>query len=86
MKTTIDLPNQLFRQAKATTATEGISLKVLVTNAVRDRLQASIQPSSVTAVIENLPAVPKETNDAINQSVAEAGASDLELQSKYGSP
>jgi hypothetical protein len=44
VKTTIDIPDDIFRQAKATAAIEGVSLRQLVTDTLRDRLQAS--PSS----------------------------------------
>ena len=38
MKTTIDLPDELFRQTKATAALRGLSLKEFVAAALRDRL------------------------------------------------
>lgn len=38
MKTTIELPDDLFRTAKATAAREGRSLKELFTDALRDHL------------------------------------------------
>jgi hypothetical protein len=38
MKTTIELPDDLFREAKATAAREGTLLKDLVREAVEDRL------------------------------------------------
>ena len=39
MKTTIEIPDQLFRRAKATAAQRGISLKDLVSEALTDKLQ-----------------------------------------------
>lgn len=39
MKTTIDLPDELLRQAKATAALRGESLKELVTVALRAQLE-----------------------------------------------
>ena len=38
MKTTLDLPDRLFREAKATAAERGQSLKDFVTEALRDKL------------------------------------------------
>ena len=40
MKTTLELPDQLFRKAKATAAERGQSLKEFVTEALRDKLLA----------------------------------------------
>ena len=40
MKTTLDIPDSLFRLAKATAAQEGRSLKSLVEEALQDRLAA----------------------------------------------
>jgi hypothetical protein len=39
MKTTVEIPDALFRKAKATAAERGVSLKVLLTDAVREHLQ-----------------------------------------------
>ena len=38
MKTTVELPDQLFRKAKATAAERGQSLKEFVTQALREKL------------------------------------------------
>jgi hypothetical protein len=38
MKTTLDLPDPIFRKAKATAAERGQSLKDFVTEALRDKL------------------------------------------------
>ena len=38
MKTTLELPDQLFRKAKATAAERGQTLKELVTEALREKL------------------------------------------------
>jgi len=38
MKTTIEIPDELFRRTKATAALRGESLKDFVTDALRDRL------------------------------------------------
>ena len=39
MKTTVEIPDTLFRQAKATAAQQGISLKELLTDALREQLR-----------------------------------------------
>ena len=41
MKTTVELPDPLFRQAKMLAAAQGISLKHFFTEAVEDRLRRS---------------------------------------------
>ncbi len=46
MKTTVEIPDALFRKAKATAAERGISLKVLLTDAVREHLQRDTAESS----------------------------------------
>jgi hypothetical protein len=38
MKTTLELPDQLFRKAKATAAGRGQTLKEFITEALRDKL------------------------------------------------
>ncbi len=40
MKTTLEIPDPLFRRAKATAAERGQTLKQLVTEALRDKLEA----------------------------------------------
>jgi hypothetical protein len=46
VKTTVDIPDTLFRKAKATAAERGVSLKDLLTEAVREHLQRSTRDSS----------------------------------------
>jgi hypothetical protein len=41
MKTTVEIPDALFRKAKATAAERGVSLKDLLTDAVREHLRRS---------------------------------------------
>ena len=41
MKTTLELPDPLFRKAKATAAERGMSLKEFFTGALEDRLAAT---------------------------------------------
>lgn len=44
MKTTLDIPDPIFRQAKARAALRGISLRQFVTEAVEDKIAASSSP------------------------------------------
>jgi hypothetical protein len=48
MKTTLEIPDPLFRKAKATAAERGQSLKDFVTEAVRDKLDSSSGRSHVS--------------------------------------
>ncbi len=78
MKTTIDLPDPLFRRAKATAAAKGQTLKSFITDSVRQRLNE--QEKDWRAVLKNLPRVDKETADEIMQTVDDYDAIDLEFQ------
>ncbi len=48
MKTTIDLPDELLREAKSKAALERISLKELVTAALEERLRSDRRPAQNT--------------------------------------
>lgn len=39
MKTTVEIPDTLFRDAKAAAASRGVSLKVLLTEALQEKLR-----------------------------------------------
>ena len=49
MKTTIELPDELLRRAKATAATRGISLKRLFTEALEERVRRGAAPPAAPA-------------------------------------
>ncbi|MGJ3244114.1 MAG: hypothetical protein ACFE0O_14310 [Opitutales bacterium] len=84
MKTTVDLPDPLFRRAKATAAHRGISLKALITQAVANDLE---QPkTSVSELLESLPSLPRETIETVTQRVADMDAGDLALQVAEAKP
>lgn len=53
MKTTVEIPDTLFRKAKATAAERGVSLKILLTDALLEHLQ---REASDTA--KNKPSAP----------------------------
>lgn len=80
MKTTIDLPDPIFRRAKATAAVRGITLKSFISKAVEQSLNA--EQKDWRAVLENLPRVDKETTEEIMRSVAEWDEIDLEFQNR----
>jgi hypothetical protein len=83
MKTTVDLPDSLFRRAKATAAERGVSLKTFITNAVE---QSLARPQGAwRSTLTRLPHVPAETLEAVRGRVAEADAADLSLQAARGS-
>lgn len=52
MKTTLDIPNELYRQAKATAAMEGIRMKDLVGEGLRLALEARGHVSKVLSPLE----------------------------------
>jgi hypothetical protein len=80
VKTTIDLPDPTFRRAKALAATQGVTLKSFITEAVERSLQ---QPrKSVTELVDSLPRVGRKTIEAINRRVAEMDADDLRFQTE----
>ncbi len=83
MKTTVDLPDAVFRKAKATAAERGISLKRFITEAVENRLANPATGTPVkpwVALLEELPRVPKSVLKTVERRVAQADAADLELQ------
>lgn len=85
MKTRIDLPDGLFRRAKAAAAVEGITLKDFITKAVESKLDKN--PQDWRQVIANLPRVSEKTLEIVRQRVEEADRESLEFQKrKFSSP
>jgi hypothetical protein len=85
MKTTVDLPDPLFRKAKASAAERGISLKHFITGAVESRL--SIPPAGSNTqlkpwmrILSELPRVPQTVLDEVQQRVTDADTADIALQ------
>ncbi len=66
MRTTIEIPDALFREAKARAALEGRSLKELVLRGLRLALQGETTPPSAVA---QFPLI--ASNDAHRQTTAE---------------
>ena len=81
MKTTIDLPDPIFRRAKATAAVEGVTLKHFITEAVAQKLDAGAK-RSWREVLADLPRVPKETLETIRLRVEESDRDSLDLQNR----
>lgn len=46
MRTTIDLPDSLFREVKAKAARDGVSLKELFTHLIHDAMYSNSSPTS----------------------------------------
>jgi hypothetical protein len=78
MKTTIDLPDPLFRRVKVSAAAEGLSLKAFITEAVEGRLRGGARPLS--AVLDSLPQVPTGVLTTVRERVDESNREDLKLQ------
>lgn len=75
MKTTIELPDELLREAKATAAREGKSLKEVFTNALREHLS---RPDEATPGEEEWRVVFGAGDAAEIRSVDEVVAEELE--------
>lgn len=45
MKTTLEIPDAIFRRAKSAAAERGIPLREFVTEAIRDKLAANAKPT-----------------------------------------
>lgn len=80
MKTTIDLPDSIFRRAKATAAHRGISLKAFITGAVENNLDRP--KMTISELLDSLPRVDKETLETIRLRVEESDRDSLELQNQ----
>jgi len=80
MKTTVDLPDPLFREAKATAAAKGQTLKTFITNSVKQSLNNG--EGDWRAALKNLPQVDKETLETIRHRVEASDRDDLNLQAQ----
>ncbi len=72
MKTTLEIPDAIFRRAKSAAAERGIPLREFVTQAVKDKLAADVQASEKpwTKLAGGLKHLHKETQ-RINQIIEE---------------
>ena len=73
MKTTLEIPDAIFRRAKSKAAAQGVPLRQFVTEAVKDKLQATPTAAKKPWMkhIGNLKHLHKET-ERINQRIEEA--------------
>lgn len=78
MKTTIDLPDPLFRKVKATAAAEGVSLKSFIAGAVEQRLNLGAKP--LAALLGGLPIVHAKVLKDVEARIAASDAEDLAFQ------
>ena len=71
MKTTLEIPDFLFRRAKSVAAERGIPLRQFVTEAVQDKLKTTSQERPWMKHLGKLKHLPKERK-AIEERVEEA--------------
>ena len=65
MRTTLDLPDEVFRQVKAKAALEGASLKDLLTRYIQNGLRQPVQAAGGAAKRSRLPVIPKRGDRVI---------------------
>ncbi|UCF95864.1 MAG: hypothetical protein JSV89_11825 [Spirochaetaceae bacterium] len=63
MRTTIDLPDELFRKVKAVASLKGITLKQFITRAVRRELSSNNLPVKSQRI--HLPLVPSKSPGSV---------------------
>lgn len=77
MKTTIELPDDLFREAKATAARRGTALKQLVREALEEKLaREGVSPNQIADRSLEWPVpplrLPREEGTLIDQAIEDA--------------
>lgn len=76
MKTTIELPDDLFREAKATAALRGTPLREFVREALAEKLEREAEPISPPGGAKRWPvpppAISREEASIIDQAIDEA--------------
>jgi hypothetical protein len=85
MKTTVDIPDDLFREAKARAALDGIKLKDLVTDALRLKLHASSSSKRRVKfpIIEGDPNVPPITAEMVDAALEQIYREEDESYAKF---
>ena len=71
VKTTLEIPDVIFRRAKSAAAERGIPLRQLVTEAVQEKLRATAQPKPWMAHLGKLKPLRREKRQ-IEKRVADA--------------
>ena len=74
MRTTLDLPDELFRQVKAKAALEGASLKELLRRYIEGGLGRPIPPSSQSRKRSKLPVIKAKSRKVIRNLTPELQA------------
>jgi hypothetical protein len=85
MKTTVDLPAPLLEQAKSAAAQSGISLKILIREAIEHRVQSAHEGVANsrpywTELLAGLPVVSPEVLREVHRRVSDADHIDLNFQ------
>ena len=86
MKTTIDLPDELFREAKARAAIEGIKLKDLVADALRAKLHTSPTRRKRRVrfpIIKSTHSGAKITDDLVNAAIEQMYKDEAEYYAQF---
>jgi hypothetical protein len=65
MRTTLDLPDELFRQVKAKAAVKGTTIKQLLTQYVETGLRQSDAPSAPSGKRSTLPVIKRRGRGAV---------------------
>ena len=74
MRTTLDLPDELFRQVKAKAAVEGLSLKELLRRYVEGGLRQPLKVVGETVERSRLPIIPRRTDYRVSALTSELQA------------
>lgn len=66
MKTTLEIPDAIFRRAKASAASRNISLREFVTQAISDKLRTELSPADRRRWLEEItrPLIPLRAETA----------------------
>lgn len=86
MKTTVEIPDELFREAKARAAMDGIKLKDLIADALRAKLSAppAERPRRVKfPIIEGNPDGPPITDEMVNAAIEEMYREEAEYHAQF---
>ena len=86
MRTTVDLPDELYRKVKTTAVDRGVSFKFLVREAletayVQEPAPGRVREKSWVRAMRNPPFTPEE-GDRMRAALAESDRVDLEWQAK----
>ncbi|HEY3291028.1 MAG TPA: hypothetical protein VGK87_12930 [Anaerolineae bacterium] len=86
MKTTIEIPDALFREAKARAAMQGIKLKDLIADALREKLSAppADRPRRTKfPIIESTNTSLKITDEMVNDAIEQMYKEEAEYYAQF---